>query len=137
MAHSAGHNAVIAAGLVFLGTLGGYAWGRQYFNISPTIQVHMFRGYNNTTGVLSNGFACLCEKYSGNTTTWNGDGESVPSCGSGNPDKAIRLDNTFWIPSYLRVTVPRPSGACCKQQPKTSSGRLPGVNSGTSCWLSG
>lgn len=137
MAHSAGHNAVIASALAltFLGILGGFAYGRQRFNVSTTIQVQMFYGFNNTTGALTNGFACLCQKISGNATTWNGDGDAL--CNDGNPDKAIKLDNAFWIPVNLQVTKPLPTGACCKQQPKIRKGNLPGVNPGSSCWLSG
>lgn len=134
MPNSPGVQAVINAGLVLITVVAGFAVGRGVAPLGASTQIQMFRYYGDSTGVLTYGFACLCQK--GPPSYWSGSGHD--GCGGGSPtslDKAYPL-NQAPVPSSKRVNVPVPPGACCLAKPSTSSGPLPPpVQDGANCWV--
>lgn len=120
-----------------LGTVGGYNWKLDIYEKERNkTQVHIFKGYLGTSTTPAYGFACVCKKENSSSTSWNGFLD-VNCDNTQYPDKPIRLDDTYWIPPALRISVQIPQKACCKAQPRTKDGNLPNVKVGTQCWKSG
>ncbi|MDD5319101.1 MAG: hypothetical protein PHD43_00540 [Methylococcales bacterium] len=134
MAASPGINAVIAAGLTIITIVAGYIVGQEIYQRTSTIQVNMVYGYEENTGVLKLGFACLCEltNPSTRTSSWKGDGG-----GCGISDGNALTFASDWIPANKRrPDIPPPDGACCKLQPKVGNWEAPLPNK-SNCWVSG
>ncbi len=137
MAESTGMNAVRQAGLVLVAVIIGFAIGREVYNRTTTTQVHVFKYFNNDTGLLTKGFACLCKKNSiTSTTSWRGSGSGCDGTYPSDSDKPLTLASD-WIPVNKRIpNIPVPDGACCRLRPKTITGPLPApVQNGANCFV--
>lgn len=133
MAESTGTNAVILAGLTLIMIVAGYAVGRDLHDTTSTVQLNIFKAYNDQSGDLTAGFACLCQKTSPSAANaiWKGLGSGCDP---------IDL-NDDWIPDNKKVKTPLIPGACCLVHPKIielpdlPGGLLP-VPDDPNCWVS-